>query len=327
MRIRHLRWWIAALLAAAIALSYLDRQSFPVTVSEIGKEIPLAEDELALMNALFLLAYGLMYAGGGRIMDWLGTRVSYALMILLWSAANFAIGAAHTVLGLGVCRFLLGVGEGGGFPGSGKAVAEWFPPRERSFAFGLFNAGSGIGAVIINPVTSAVIAKLGWRWVFFLTGGLGFLWTAVWLFFYRTPARSLLITDEERDLLARSLPPPAPGTDRFRWIDLLRYRQVWGLMAAKLLTDSAWFFFIFWLPIYLNKARGFDIKQIGSTGWVPFAFAAAGSFVGGGLGSFLIRRGFSINRSRKTSASPGLSPLATSPKGSWPAGPKAQQPR
>ena len=131
MRIRNLRWWIAALLAAAIALSYLDRQSFPVTVSEIAKEIPLSEEDLALMNAVFLVAYGLMYAGGGRIMDLLGTRISYALMIVMWSAANFAIGTVHSVQGLGACRFLLGVGEGGGFPGSGKAVAEWFPPRER----------------------------------------------------------------------------------------------------------------------------------------------------------------------------------------------------
>ena len=299
MKIRNLRWWIGGLLAAAIALSYLDRQSFPVTVSEINKEIPLPEDDLALMNALFLLAYGLMYAGGGRIMDWLGTRVSYAVMIVMWSAANLAIGTVHSVFGLGVCRFLLGVGEGGGFPGSGKAVAEWFPPRERSLAFGLFNAGSGLGAVLINPVTSYVIGSLGWRWVFYLTGGLGFAWAAVWLLLYQTPERSTRITDEERGMLKASMPPSDPAL-RVPWLSLFSYRQVWGLMAAKLLTDSAWFFFIFWLPIYLNKARGFNIKQIGAYGWVPFAFAAAGSFTGGALGSLLIRRGHSIDRSRKT---------------------------
>lgn len=299
MKIRNLRWWIGGLLAAAIALSYLDRQSFPVSVSAINQEIPLPEDDLARMNALFLLAYGLMYAGGGKIMDWLGTRVSYALMIVVWSAANLAIGTVHSVLGLGVCRFLLGVGEGGGFPGSGKAVAEWFPPRERSLAFGLFNAGSGLGAVLINPATSYIIGSLGWRWVFFLTGGLGFAWAAVWLLLYQTPDRSARITDEERALLKSSIPPADP-TIRVPWLRLFSYRQVWGLMAAKLLTDSAWFFFIFWLPIYLNKARGFNIKQIGAYGWVPFAFAAAGSFMGGALGSLLIRRGLSIDRSRKT---------------------------
>jgi ACS family hexuronate transporter-like MFS transporter len=251
------------------------------------------------MNALFLLAYGLMYAGGGKIMDWLGTRVSYALMIVVWSAANLAIGTVQSVLGLGVCRFMLGVGEGGGFPGSGKAVAEWFPPRERSLAFGLFNAGSGLGAVLINPVTSYVIGSFGWRWVFYLTGGLGFAWAAVWLLLYQTPERSTRITDQERELLKSSIPPADPAV-RVSWLSLFSYRQVWGLMAAKLLTDSAWFFFIFWLPIYLNKARGFNIRQIGAYGWVPFAFAAAGSFVGGALGSLLIRRGFSIDRSRKT---------------------------
>jgi ACS family hexuronate transporter-like MFS transporter len=299
MKIRRLRWWIGALLAAAIALSYLDRQSFPVTVSAIEKEIPLAEDDLAFMNAVFLLAYGLMYAGGGRIMDWLGTRVSYAMMIVMWSAANFAIGTVHSVLGLGVCRFLLGVGEGGGFPGSGKAVAEWFPPRERSLAFGLFNAGSGLGAVVINPVTAFVIGNLGWRWVFYLTGGLGFLWAAAWLYFYQTPDQSRRITVEERDLIRNSL-PPAGTVEKIPWLRLFSYRPVWGLMIAKLLTDSAWFFFIFWLPIYLNKARGFNIKQIGYYGWVPFAFAAVGAFLGGALGTQLIRRGYSIDRSRKT---------------------------
>ena len=299
MKVRHLRWWIGGLLTAAIALSYLDRQSFPVTVSEITREIPLDENDLARMNAIFLLAYGLMYAGGGRIMDGLGTRVSYAFMIVMWSAANFAIGTVHTVLGLGICRFLLGVGEGGGFPGSGKAVAEWFPPRERSLAFGLFNAGSGLGAVAINPMTSFIIDRMGWRWVFFLTGGLGFLWAVAWLFFYQTPDQSRRITDEERDLLRSSLPRPA-AAERFPWIRLFSFRQVWGLMIAKLLTDSAWFFFIFWLPIYLNKARGFNVKQIGYYGWVPFAFAAVGAFLGGGLGSLLIKRGWTIDRSRKT---------------------------
>jgi ACS family hexuronate transporter-like MFS transporter len=221
-------------------------------------------------------------------------------MIVMWSAANFAIGTVHSVLGLGVCRFLLGVGEGGGFPGSGKAVAEWFPPRERSLAFGLFNAGSGLGAVLINPVTAFVIGHLGWRWVFFLTGGLGFLWASAWLALYRTPGGSTLITPEEKAYLDSERLPAVEAAPRVPWIRLFSYRPVWGLMIAKLLTDSAWFFFIFWLPIYLNKARGFNIKEIGYYGWVPFAFAAVGSFAGGALGTQLIRRGFSIDRARKT---------------------------
>jgi ACS family hexuronate transporter-like MFS transporter len=299
MKIRNLRWWIAGLLAAAIALSYLDRQSFPVTVAAIKVEIPLNKEDLSRMNALFLLAYGLMYAGGGRIMDWLGTRVSYAAMIVVWSAANFMIGTAHSVFGLGACRFFLGIGEGGGFPGSGKAVAEWFPARERSLAFGLFNAGSGIGAVLINPATAFVVEHLGWRWVFFLTGSLGFLWAAAWLQLYRRPEESSLITAEERAYLDSQRLPAAQAAPKIRWASLFSYRQVWGLMAAKLLTDSAWFFFIFWLPIYLNDARGFDIKKIGYYGWVPYAFAALGAFLGGGLGSTLIRRGLSLDRSRK----------------------------
>jgi MFS transporter, ACS family, aldohexuronate transporter len=140
-QIRNLRWWIAGLLALATALGYLDRQSFPVAVNQIREDIPLTDQQFSLLNSLFLLAYAIMYMGGGRIIDWLGTRAGYAVMIVWWSAANFLHGTVSTVTGLGVYRFLLGMGEGGGFPGSGKAVAEWFPPKERSFAFGIFNTG------------------------------------------------------------------------------------------------------------------------------------------------------------------------------------------
>src|SRR2546423_1743767 len=140
--IKRFRWWIAALLAAATALNYLDRQSFPVVIGEIKKTIPLSNEQYGDLTSLFLLAYAIMYAGGGRIMDWLGTRAGYAVMIVWWSAANLITGLVSSVFGLGTCRFLLGMGEGGTFPGSAKAVAEWFPPTERSLAFGIFNAGA-----------------------------------------------------------------------------------------------------------------------------------------------------------------------------------------
>src|SRR5436190_10793875 len=152
------RWWIAALLALATALNYLDRQCFPVVVGEIRKEIPLSNQQYGQLTSLFLLAYAIMYAGGGRLMDSLGTRLGYAVMIVWWSAANCLTGTVSSVLGLGVFRFLLGMGEGGGFPGSGKAVAEWFPPRERSLAFGIFNTGSAVGAVIAPPLIGIIVA-------------------------------------------------------------------------------------------------------------------------------------------------------------------------
>jgi len=299
MKLRHLRWWIAGLLALATALSYLDRQSFPNVVKEVGRDIPITTEDYSLLTTLFLVAYGLMYAGGGWILDRLGTRWGYFLMITWWSAANFLTGTVTSLTGLNVFRFLLGMGEGGGFPGSGKAVSEWFPPRERSLAFGLFNTGSALGAIVAAPLLAWLALRFGWRWVFFLTGGAGFAWALSWLFFYQTPDQSRRITVEERDLIRKSLPPRAADPARIRWIDLFRYRQVWGLMTAKFLTDSVWYFLMFWLPKYLIDARHFDTKEIGTYAWIPWVFAGAGSFLGGGLGSLLIRRGLSLDRARK----------------------------
>jgi ACS family hexuronate transporter-like MFS transporter len=297
---RRLRWWIAGLLAVATALSYLDRQSFPLVVSEIRKDIPITNEEFARLGTLFLLAYGLMYAGGGKILDALGTRAGYTVMILVWSAANLCTGLATSVRGFEVFRFLLGMGEGGGFPASGKAVSEWFPPKERSFAFGLFNTGSAVGAVVAAPLLAWIALAAGWRWVFIVTGAAGFVWAAVWLLLYQPPSRSRLLTDAERAYLEAGMPPHREQGPRIRWIDLFRYREVWGLMLAKLLTDSVWFFLIFWLPKYLADARGFDTKQIGAYAWIPFLFAGLGSFLGGGLGTLLIARGASVDRARKT---------------------------
>ncbi len=300
-RIPNVRWWIAALLAAATALNYLDRQSLPVVIGEVQRQIPISDRQYSQLQFMFLLAYGTMYAAGGKIIDVLGTRAGYAVMIVWWSAANLMQGMVHSVAGLGVARFMLGLGEGGGFPGSAKAVSEWFPPKERSFAFGIFNTGSSVGAVIAPPLIAALVLQLNWRWVFFITGALGFVWAAVWVFFYNVPARHRNITDAEREYLKSELPAVPDSAVRVSWLSLFRYRQVWGLITAKFLSDSAWFFFIFWLPKYLGDVRGLNIKQIGYYAWIPYAWAGVGSFAGGWLSSYLIRRNFSIDTSRKIS--------------------------
>lgn len=250
-------------------------------------------------------------------MDWLGTRLGYAVMIVWWSAANVLTGAVTSVVGLGVFRFLLGMGEGGGFPGSGKAVAEWFPPKERSMAFGIFNAGSSVGAVIAPPLIALIVSLLGWRWVFFITGNIGFVWAWIWVKLYQPPDQNRLISAEERGYITTALASSSSfaagdSATGIRWLGLFRYRQVWGLMAAKFLTDSAWYFFIFWLPKYLGDVRQLDIKQIGYFAWIPFAFSGAGSLVGGWLSSFLIRHGFSLNVARKIAlgASAALMPVS-----------------
>lgn len=295
----NLRWWIAGLLALATALNYLDRQSLPVVVGELQKEIPISEVEYSQMQSLFLLSYAIMYAVGGRVMDWLGTRAGYAVMIVFWSAATLLHGFATSVGELKLFRFLLGLGEGGAFPGSAKAVSEWFPASERSFAFGIFNTGSSVGAVVAPPLIAMIVATSGWRWVFYLAGALGVVWGAIWLLFYELPSRHKRITAGEREYLRTHLEDAGGDRPRVSYARLFAYRQVWGLLIAKFLTDSAWFFFIFWLPKYLADVRGLNIKEIGYYAWIPYALAGVGSFFGGWLSSYLIRRKFSIDTSRK----------------------------
>jgi len=277
------RWWIATLLATATAINYLDRQNLPVAISAIQKTIPISDTQYSQLQFLFLLAYGAMYAVGGWLLDLLGVRWGYALMIVWWSAANALHGLAGTVTQLGVVRFALGLGEGGGFPGSAKAVAEWFGVEERAFAFGLFNTGSSVGAVIAPPLIAAIVTSLGWRWVFLITGGLGFAWAALWATVYHTPPGSFA---------AKAAPQP-------KWGALLRDGRVRGMCTAKLLGDSAWYFFIFWLPKYLADVRHLNIKQIGYYAWIPYAFAGAGSLFGGWFSGYLIRRGWGVVSSRK----------------------------
>jgi ACS family hexuronate transporter-like MFS transporter len=302
MKIPHLRWYIAALLAAATALSYLDRQNLPVAIIDIQKTIPITDKQYSHLSMLFLLAYGVMYAIGGRILDLLGTRRGYALMIAWWSAATLGLGLVNSVAGLGLGLFMVGLGEGGGFPGSAKAVSEWFPSHERSFAFGIFNTGSSLGAVMAPPLIALVIILFKWRYVFYLAGTLGAVWLVFWWRLYAQPEEHPLITSAERDYLRTALADPRSARGReavVPWAELFRYRQTWGLIAAKAITDSAWFFYIFWLPKYLGDVLHLQIKQIGYYAWVPYVFAGAGSFAGGWLSSYLIRRNLSVDRSRK----------------------------
>ena len=285
---RH-SWRIAILVSFAIALSYLDRQTLPIAIGEIQREFPISNSVKAFLDSAFLLTYGLMYVGGGRLMDLLGTRRGFLLIMLFWSAACASHGLAGGVLALAASRLLLGAGEGGGFPAATRVVAEWFPAQDRATAMGLINAGTGIGGVIAPPLIAAIILNVhwlglaSWRWVFFVTGGLGVLWCAGWLWFSRTPGGA---------------PSPA-GVRPVPIRELLRFRETWGVIGAKFLSDAAWYFYMFWLPKYLLDARGFNIKAIGSVAWIPFGAAALGCLAGGGLSSWLMHAGHSVNSARK----------------------------
>ena len=300
-KIKGLRWRVAGILTLDTINNYMDRMTLSVVIIQIQASLAITDSEFAMLNSLFLLAYAIMYAGGGRLVDLLGTYNGFLLINVFWALAVIAHGFSNGFLGLAISRFLLGIGEGGGFPASSKAVSEWFPARERSIAFGMFNTGSSIGSLIAVPLFSFIMLTLGWRAVFFVAGGLGLLWSLYWAFFYSLPEEHPNITDEELELITNAHREEAAEEPvvQVRWLDLFRDRAVMGLIAVKFLTDPVWYFYIFWIPKYLFDERGFDIAQVGYFAWIPYAAAGFGSMLGGWLSSWFIRKGRSLNLARK----------------------------
>jgi MFS transporter, ACS family, aldohexuronate transporter len=281
------RWRTALLVSVAIAISYLDRQSLPVAVAAIARDIPLTNFQFGALASIFLLAYALMYAGGGALIDRLGTRRGFFLIMVFWSLACASHSLATNFWMLAASRFLLGAGEGGGFPAATKVVAERYAVAHRSTAMGIVNAGTAVGAVVAPPGIAAILSYGSWRWVFVACGVLGLLWTIWWLREYRQPVDGGGVASSAR------------SSHSLSWSQLLTFRQVWGLVSAKFLTDAAWFFYIAWLPKYLYDARGFDVKHVGYYAWVPFAASGVGSVLGGWFSSRLLANGRSVDFSRK----------------------------
>lgn len=280
------RWRLATMVTLAIAISYLDRQAFPVAVAAIQRDIPLSNTAFGALGSCFLLAYAVMYAGGGALVDRLGTRRGFLVIMIFWSLACASHSLAMGVGMLAVSRLLLGAGEGGGFPAATKVIAEWFPVGERSTAMGVVNAGTAIGAVVAPPLIAAIVIFSNWRMVFVACGAVGLLWSAWW---------AVRLEPDSRPALTQARSDQA----RLRWASLLTFTEVRGLVFAKFLTDAAWFFYITWLPKYLYDARGFDVKQVGYYAWVPFAASGIGSVLGGWWSSRLITQGRSVNFARK----------------------------
>jgi len=233
---RSLRWQIALLISAAIAISYLDRQTLPVAIAAIQRDIPINNTQYSQLQVAFLLAYAVMYAGGGKLIDVLGTRRGFLWIMLFWSLACASHGLAAGFGMLAVSRFLLGVGEGGGFPAATKAVSEWFPVRERSTAMGIINAGTAAGAVIAPPAIAIVIQYLGWRWVFFLCGAVGLLWALYWLREYFAPAQHPKLSAQERNEIEEVFVAQSKEKADVSWFNLFAFPEVWGLVLVSFLV-------------------------------------------------------------------------------------------
>jgi ACS family hexuronate transporter-like MFS transporter len=300
------RWSIAVLVSTAIAISYLDRQTLPWAIGAINADIPISNQLKAALDTAFLVTYGLMYLGGGRLIDRLGTRWGFACVMLFWSLACASHGLATGVAMLAMSRLLLGAGEGGGFPAATRVVAERFAANDRATAMGIINAGTAVGAVVAPPLIALVLTRVhwlqlaSWRWVFFLTGALGMVWTLWWWSSYEPPGSA----PGGAGSSPASTEPVVPLSV------LVRRREILGIVGAKFLSDAAWYFYLFWLPKFLFDALHFDIKSASAIGWIPYAASGVGCLVGGGLSSWLLARGASVNRARKLALamSAGLMP-------------------
>ena len=297
--IPHLRWWIAGLLCLSTSLNYLDRQTFSVLADTIQRDLHLTTSDYGRITFTFLVSYAIMYAIGGRLIDWLGCRMGFIVFVTAWSAANMCHGFAATLTQLRVCRFMLGAAEPANFPAGVKAVTEWFPMRERALAIGVFNAGTAIGSAVSIPVVSWIALKWGWQAAFVVTGALGFVWLAAWLPLYRAPQDHPRLGAEERELIFAEAHTEQSDV-KIPFVSLLALPETWGCIAARVLTDPISYFLFFWTPKYFKEARGFDLKQIGCSIWIPYVALTLGGLAGGAIPRLLTAGGWTVNRARKT---------------------------
>lgn len=301
-KIRGLRWYIIGMICTLTIINYIDRQTLSVLAPTIRETFGMSNTSYSRVVTMFLLGYTISQALSGRILDRIGTRRGFMVFVGIWTIASMLHSTARSVIQLGVFRFILGLGEAGNWPGAAKAVAEWFPVRERAFGMAIFNSGASIGAVVAPPMIVWVALRYGWRYAFFIGAGLSTLVMIAWFFFYRSPSEHPNLSEEERQHILSDQPPADATSAQTRrpWASLFRHRQVWAVVAARFFTDPIWWFLISWLPNYLKSERGFSLALIGLLAWIPFLFADAGNLIGGAVSSLMIRRGVSVDRARKT---------------------------
>lgn len=290
------RWRICALLLAATTLNYIDRQVLGVLAPELQRIFAWSEVDYGYIVTAFQAAYAIGLVSAGAIIDRLGTRLGYALAITVWSLAAMSHALAASVVGFALARFALGLGEAGNFPAAIKTVAEWFPRRERAFATGIFNAGSNIGAIVAPATVPFITLALGWQAAFLTTSVLSAAWLIAWLTTYRTPEQHPKVSASELALIRSD---PQEPTERVAWLKLLRHRQTWAFVMAKFMTDPIWWFFLFWLPKFLNAEYGLTLTGLGLPLIVIFLMADVGSIGGGWLAGRFLKLGWSVNRARK----------------------------
>lgn len=307
-----LRWWVIGLIALATVINYIDRNALAVMWPEISKEIGADKTDYAWLVTVFMIAYAFGQGLFGRIFDVIGTRMGFAVSIIVWSLSIGLHSVARTLGVFAVLRVTLGIGEAGNWPGAAKANALWFPARERAFAQGIFNAGASLGGIISAPFVALLFVGFGWQVTFLIIASFGLLWLLPWLWLYRSdPDTHPWLSEAERthilsgsgadDIVATAaVTGYSPG-----FAEMLRHKQSWAVIVSRFFLDPVWWLFVSWLPIYLAETFGFDVKQIGYFAWVPFVGAMLGSLSGGWFSGMLIGRGWAALNARRVAITIG----------------------
>jgi len=313
MKVKGLRWYIIALLALATVINYIDRSAINIMWPYIYKEFGIANADnktaLALITTFFMIAYALGQTFTGKLMDAVGTKLGMTFSILGWSISIALHAFAKSLFSFSIFRFMLGFSEAGNWPGATKSNAEWFPPKERAIAQGIFGAGASLGSVVAAPVIALLYVAFGWKMTFVLIAMLGLIWIIPWLFVNKAaPDKHPWLTEEERHYILDQLPGAESSIDQaplLSWRELLQFRNTWGILMARFFIDPVWWLFVTWLPTFLKEQFLFDIKQIGAFTWLPYLFAAIGSLLGGYYSSAQIKNGTNAVIARKNAVALG----------------------
>lgn len=295
------RWVVCGLLFLATTINYIDRQVIGLLKPTLEKEFSWTESDYAAIVMAFAASYALGYVIFGNIIDKIGSKIGYSLSIIIWSVAAVLHAAVKSTVGFGAVRALLGLGEAGNFPAAVKAVAEWFPKKERALATGIFNSGTSIGAVVAPVMVPWILGMYGWQEAFLITGAIGFMWLILWWLFYEIPSRHKKISKEEFAYIHSDPEPVISETDSpLTWKRLLKLKQSWVFIVGKLLTDPVWWFFLFWLPSYFSTTFNLDLKKPSLHLVIVYGATTVGSIAGGYLSSYLIKKGWPVLKARKT---------------------------
>ncbi|MGD1045518.1 MAG: MFS transporter [Bacteroidota bacterium] len=297
IKIGNQRWIICALLFFATTVNYLDRTILGILAPTLQREIGWSTIEYGYITTAFQAAYALGLIFFGWFIDKYGTKIGYSISIIGWSIAAMATAAARTVFGFGAARFFLGLSESGNFPAAIKAIAEWFPKKERALATGIFNSGANIGAVVAPAVVPWLAITYGWQSAFIATGAVGFIWLIFWIIFYEKPEAAKKLTQTERAYILSD--SEVEVSEKVTWRALLKYRQTWAFVVGKALTDPIWWFYVNWLGMFFHHNFGYELTALGFPLIAIYTMTTVGSIGGGWLSGMMINRGVAINKARK----------------------------